>query len=133
MPFPVHPGGSLAVPAYTTVEQVIGNTAAPGRGLVGFPANRITAGLIKLAITAGCRPDPDASPSRHGRQYRVALWHTDAQLLHGCIDVQETSGRFAAAWLQWGAGDERKTTDPGQVRTQLTSCRDLHRGRRRTS
>jgi hypothetical protein len=128
--FLVDPGGSLAVPAYATVEEVLGNVETPTHGLAGFPANRQMAGLVKHAIAAGCRPHLDCAPSRHGRQYRVGLWHTDSKLLHGCIDAQEASGRFTAAWLQWGAGDERKITSAAEVRAQLTSARDLWRGRR---
>ena len=90
------------------------------------PPTGTAAGLVKLALAAGCRPHLDASRSPHGRAYRVMLWHSDPQLLHGAIDVSEVTGRFAAAWLQWGDGDERRTTDPGEVRAALTSCRDLH-------
>jgi hypothetical protein len=126
---PVDPGGSHGVPSYTTVADVLGWTPAPGGGLTGFPANRAMASLVKLAIDAGCRPHLYPAPSPRGRQYRVMLWHSDPALLFGCIDAQESSGRFAAAWLQWGHGDERKITDPKEVRAQLTSARDLHLGR----
>jgi hypothetical protein len=49
------------------------------------------------------------------------------ELLHGVIDVMEDSGRVAAAWYSWGRGPERKTTEPGEIRQQLTSARDVHR------
>lgn len=97
--WPVHPGGSEAVPAYTTTSEVLGD----------FPANRIAMGLISLALEAGCRPHLSPWRSGHGRQYRVSLWHTDPELLFGCIDVGEEGGRFAAAYLQWGRGPELGT------------------------
>lgn len=116
-PRPVHPGGSGMVPAYDSAYQVLGGQ---------FPANRVMKGLVSLALDAGCRPHLAPWRSGHGRQYRVSLWHTDPQLLHGCIDVSEVTGRFAAAYLQWGRGDERRLTDPREVRQNLASCRDLH-------
>ena len=115
--WPVHPGGSEAVPAYTTTSEVLGD----------FPANRIAMGLISLALEAGCRPHLSPWRSGHGRQYRVSLWHTDPELLFGCIDVGEEGGRFAAAYLQWGRGPETRHTDAQVVRQNLSSCRDLHR------
>ncbi len=118
-PRPVHPGSSLAVPAYETPAQVLGGQ---------FPANRLMAGLIRLALEAGCRPHLSPWRSGHGRQYRVSLWHTDPDLLHGCIDASEVTGRFAAAYLTWGRGpDERRLTDRNEVRQNLTSCGNLHR------
>jgi hypothetical protein len=118
-PWPVDPGSSVAVPAYETPAQVLGDQ---------FPAGRVMAGLIKLALEAGCRPHLYPWRSGHGRQYRVGLWHTDEDLLHGCLDAGEDNGRFAAAYLMWGRGpDERRLTDPAEVRQTLTSCRALHR------
>jgi hypothetical protein len=118
-PRPVHPGSSLAVPAYDTPAQVLGGQ---------FPANRLMAGLIRLALEAGCRPHLSPWRSGHGRQYRVSLWHTDPDLLYGCIDASEVTGRFAAAYLTWGRGpDERRLTDRKEVRQNLASCRNLHR------
>jgi hypothetical protein len=115
----VPPGSSLAVPAYDTPAQVLGGQ---------FPANRMMAGLIRLALEAGCRPHLNPWRSGHGRRYRVSLWHTNPDLLHGCIDAGEDTGRFAAAYLMWGRGpDERRLTDPKEVRQNLASCRDLHR------
>jgi hypothetical protein len=121
-PLPPDPGAGSGIPAYTTVAQVIGD----------FPASRQVTSLIRLAIDADCRPHLDWTRSRHGRRYRVGLWHVDRQLLHGCIDVYEESGKFAEAWLQWGRGDERRTGDAAEVRIQLSSARDLHRGRHAT-
>lgn len=117
-PRPVHPGGGDAVPAYDSADQVLAGQ---------FPANRFVKGLVSLALDAGCRPHLTTWRSGHGRQYRVGLWHTDPQLLHGCIDVSEVTGRFAAAYLQWGGGDERRLTDRREVRQNLASCRDLRR------
>jgi hypothetical protein len=117
-PRPVHPGGWDAVPTYDSADQVLGGQ---------FPANRLMKGLISLALDAGCRPHLAPWRSGHGRQYRVGLWHTDPQLLHGCIDVSEVTGRFAAAYLQWGRGDERRLTDRREVRQNLASCRDRDR------
>lgn len=118
-PWPVDPGGSQAVPTYHTPAEVLGD----------FPANRPALALVKLAIAAGCRPHVAPNRSEHGPRYRVALWHTDARLLHGVFDVTETGGRFAEAWLSWGTGPERRTRELSEVRAQLTSARDLHHGR----
>jgi hypothetical protein len=117
-PRPVHPGGWDAVPTYDSADQVLAGQ---------FPANRFVKGLVSLALDAGCRPHLAPWRSGHGRQYRVGLWHTDPQLLHGCIDVSEVTGRFAAAYLQWGRGDERRLTDWREVQQDLASCRDLRR------
>ena len=94
-----------------------------------FPANRPALALVRLAIAAGCRPHVAPNRSEHGPRYRVSLWHADGSLLHGVFDISERGGRFAEAWLQWGAGPERRTRDLAEVRRQLTSCRDLHHGR----
>lgn len=118
-PWPTDPGGSLAVPAYTTTDQVLGD----------FPANRIVTGLISLALEAGCRPHLFPWRSGHGRQYRVGLWHTEPELLFGCIDAGEDSGRFAAAYLAWGSGPERRHDDPKTARQALAHCRDLYRAK----
>ena len=115
------PRRSAGVPSYQTLDQVTGD----------FPANRTVTGLIRLAIEAGCRPHIGPQRSPHGHRYRVCLWHVNPDLLHGVIDVLEDSGRFAAAWYSWGRGDERPTSDPGEIRRQLTSARDLHRAARR--
>ena len=117
-PLPPDPGAGSGMPAYATVAQVIGD----------FPANRQVTMLIQLAIDAGCRPHLDWNRSPRGRRYRIGLWHVDGRLLHGCIDVYEESGKFAEAWLQWGRGDERRVTGAAEVRAQLISARDLHRG-----
>ena len=116
---PADPRTSAGVPAYATTEQVTGE----------WPANRQVTGLITLAIDAGCRPHIDPQRSPHGRRYRVGLWHVDPELLHGVVDVMEESGRFAGAWYSWGRGPERRAGDPGEIRQQLASARDLHRGR----
>lgn len=116
---PADPRTSAGVPAYATAAEVTGQ----------WPANRSVAGLITLAIAAGCRPHVMPHRSPHGRRYRVSLWHVDPGLLHGVIDVMEDSGRFAGAWYSWGRGDERRTGDPAELRQQLTSARDLHRAR----
>jgi hypothetical protein len=122
-PRPADPRTSAGVPSYRAPEQVTG----------GFPANRVVTGLIRLAIAAGCRPHVAPQRSPHGRRYRVGLWHVNPQLLHGVIDVTEGSGRFAGAWYSWGRGDETRTSDPGEIRRQLTSARDLyHAETRRT-
>jgi hypothetical protein len=121
-PRPVDPGSSLAVPAYDTLVQVL--------GWGQFPANRVTTGLIRLTLEAGCRLHLHPWRSGHGRQYRISLWHSDQDLLHGCIDAGEATVRFAAAYLMRGRGpDERRLTDPREVRQNLASCRDLHRAR----
>jgi hypothetical protein len=117
-PWPADPGSSRGIPAYATVGEVIGD----------FPANRQVTGLIRLAIDAGCRPHLYHAPSPHGHRYRVDLWHVNPELLHGVIDVMEVSGRFAEAWYSWGRGDERRTSVLSEIRQQLTSARDLHRG-----
>jgi hypothetical protein len=114
---PADPRGSTGVPSYRSVDQVAGT----------FPVSRMVQNLIKLAIDAGCRPHLAPERSPHGRRYRVQLWHVNRELLHGCIDVFEESGKFAEAWLQWGRGHERKTADPAEVRAAITSARDLHR------
>lgn len=113
-PLPPDPSSGPGMPVYATVAQVIGD----------FPANRQVMALIKSAIDAGCRPHLDWDRSPRGRRYRVGLWHVDDQLLHGCLDVYEESGRFAEAWLQWGRGDERRVTAAAQVRAQLIVARD---------
>ena len=118
---PPHPGGSAGVPSYATPAEVTGD----------WPANTRVASLIKLAIEAGCRPHVAPERSPHGHRYRVGLWHVNPELLHGVIDVTETSGRFAAAWWSWGRGPEQHTADLAVIRTQLTSARDLHHGGRR--
>jgi hypothetical protein len=109
-PWPVHPGSLLAVPAYDTPAHVLGGQ---------FPANRVMAGLIRLALEAGCRPHLNPWRSGHGRQYRVSLWHTDPDLLFGCIDASEITGSFAAAWLQWGTAPEIRYDLPARARAQL--------------
>jgi hypothetical protein len=114
---PADPRTSAGVPSYRTPEEVTGE----------FPASRVVTGLIRLAIEAGCRPHVGPQRSPHGRRYRVGLWHVSQELLHGVIDVMEDSGRLAAAWYSWGCGDERRTSDPGEIRQQLASARDLHR------
>ncbi len=116
---PADPRGSTGVPSYRSVDQVVGT----------FPVSRTVQNLIKLAIDADCRPHLAPERSPHGRRYRIQLWHVNGELLHGCIDVFEESGKFAEAWLQWGRGPERKTADPAEVRAAITSARDLHRAR----
>jgi hypothetical protein len=115
------PSTGAGCPSYSSAAQVLG----------GWPANRQITGLVNLALAAGCRPHVMPHRSPHGRRYRVSLWNVNAELLHGVFDVGETNGRWAGAWYSWGRGDERYTAEPGELRAQLTSARDIANPRTR--
>lgn len=118
-PRPADPGSSLGVPGYATVGEVIGD----------FPATRPVRALIQAALDGGLRPHLDPCRSPHGPRYRVLLWGTGETPLTGVLDISETTGRFAGAWLAWGRGPETRygQDQAGPVRAAITSARDLHR------
>ena len=118
-PRPADPGSSRGIPVYATVGEVIGD----------FPATRPVRALIQAALDGGLRPHLDPSRSPHGPRYRVLLWGVGATPLTGVLDISETTGRFAEAWLSWGRGPETRYRQDqvGVVRAAITSARDLHR------
>ena len=118
-PRPADPGSSRGIPAYTTVGEVIGD----------FPATRPVRALIQAALDGGLRPHLDPCRSPHGPRYRVLLWGAGETPLTGVLDISETTGRFAEAWLARGRGPETRyrQDQAGLVRAAITSARDLHR------
>ena len=113
---------------HLTVLDSIPGELAPARTVPVAPdddrAARILQGLAETnpdyaaaaaaSETAARRPDNRVVAFDHA-------WHTDTDLLHGCIDVDEVTGRFAAAYLMRRRGPERRLTDPKEVGQNLAS------------
>jgi hypothetical protein len=118
-PRPADPGSSRGIPRYTTVDEVIGD----------FPATRPVRALIQAALDGGLRPHLNPSPSPHGPRYRVVVQGDGRNSLIGVLDISETKGQFAEAWLVQGNGPEiRYRRDQVRlVREQITAARDQRR------
>jgi hypothetical protein len=118
-PRPADPGSSRGIPLYATVDEVIGD----------FPATRPVRALIQSALDGGLRPHLDPCPSPHGPRYRACLWGVGENPLTGVLDISETTGRFAEAWLAWGRSPETRYRhdQASVVRAAITTARDQHR------
>jgi hypothetical protein len=123
-PRPADPGSSRGIPVYATVGEVIGD----------FPATRPVRALIQAALDSGLRPHLDPCRSPHGPRYRVLLWGMTGDPLTGVLDISETTGRFAEAWLASGTGPETRYRQHqvGLVRAAITSAGHLDAGAARS-
>lgn len=117
-PRPADPGLGRGIPVYQTVDDVIGD----------FPATRPVRNMIQAAVDGGLRPHLLPTRSPHGPRYRVQLQGLTIPHLLGTLDISDTKGQFADAWLIKGSGPERRyhRNEAGLVRKEIYAARDQY-------